>query len=140
MDKKQDKEIAKIQNIDIATITRLVASSTRESLELYRANVSHSLSTGFDGNQFVINFIIYPFNNLARVSIRAEINTENMEYKAFRPVTIGIEMNDEWDKLCRICWLYGEMHVQVTILTSICDSNESASKYNNRNSSMLRKL
>jgi hypothetical protein len=97
---KQDKEIAKIQNIDIATITRLIYSSTRESLELYKANVSHSLSTGFDGNQFVINFIIYPFNNLSRVSIRAEIDTENMEYKAFRPVIIGIEENDEWDKLC----------------------------------------
>lgn len=98
---KQDTEIAKIQNIDIATIMRLVASSTRESLELYKANVSHSLSTGFDGNQFIINFIIYPFNNLARVSIRAEINTENMEYIAFRPVTVGIEKNDEWDKLCQ---------------------------------------
>ena len=127
MDKKQNKEIAKIQNIDIATITRLVASSTRESLELYRANVSHSLSTGFDGNQFVINFIIYPFNNLARVSIRAEINTENMEYKAFRPVTIGIEKNDEWDKLCHNLLAIWRDACTGNNINSICDRNEPAS-------------
>jgi hypothetical protein len=126
MDKKQDKEIAKIQNIDISTITRLVASSTRESLELYKANVSHSLSTGFDGNQFVINFIIYPFNNLARVSIRAEINTENMVYKAFRPVTIGIEKNDEWDKLCsNLLAIWRDACIGNNTEYS-CDSNEPA--------------
>ena len=127
MDKKQDTEIAKVQNVDIATITRLVASSTRESLELYRANVSHSLSTGFDGNQFVINFIIYPFNNLSRVSIRAEINTENMEYKAFRPVTIGIEKNDEWDKLCQNLLAIWRDACTVNNIDSIYDNNEPAS-------------
>jgi len=127
MDKKQDTEIAKIQNIDIATIMRLVASSTRESLELYKANVSHSLSTGFDGNQFVINFIIYPFNNLARVSIRAEIDTESMEYKAFRPVTIGIEKNDEWDKLCQNLLAIWRDACTGNNIDSIYDSNEPAS-------------
>ena len=127
MDKKQDKEIARIQNIDMATIARLVASSTRESLELYRANVSHSLSTGFDGNQFVINFIIYPFNNLSRISIRAEIDTEKMEYKAFRPVTIGIEKNDEWDKLCQNLLDIWRDACMGNNTEYSCDSNEPAS-------------
>jgi hypothetical protein len=124
---KQDKEIAKIQTIDIATITRLIATSTRESLELYKSNVSHSLSTGFDGKQFVINFIIYPFNNLARVSIRAEIDTEKMEYKAFRPVTIGIEKNDEWDKICHNMLDIWREACTCNNIDYICDDNEPAS-------------
>ena len=41
---KQHKEIAKIQTIDIATITRLITTSTRESLELYKSNVSRNYS------------------------------------------------------------------------------------------------
>jgi hypothetical protein len=123
---KQDKEIAKIHIIDMTTITRLIATSTRESLELYKSNVSHSLSTGFDGKQFVINFIIYSFNNLSRVSIRAEFDTEKMEYKAFIPLTTGVEKNDELDKLRN-----NLLNVWLDACTGnnidyICDGNEPA--------------
>jgi hypothetical protein len=124
---KQYQEIAKIQTIDIAAINRLIATSIKESLELYKSNVSHSLSTGFDGKQFVINVIIYPFNNLSRVSIRAEIDTEKMEYKAFRPVTIGIEKNDEWDKLCHNLLDIWQDACIGNNIDYVCDSNEPIS-------------
>ena len=97
----QMKNTEKFTNIDEITITRLIDTTMKESIKMLGSQIPHSFAIGFDGCTLVMNIILYPLNDLSRISMRCEIDTINHICVVSKPESYGIIENKDSNDVCK---------------------------------------